>query len=696
MADYLHELARRLTEAGRRSRMPDYRIPALWHRWDYDGEIRRDGREIRVDPYDYLMRCIESVILPARPGRRLGGKSLSQMQGIEPASPGKVRDPSGPRRGGDWIRTATMYAMLVRTTTAWDHDGNGRLSSRRFTESGTFLKSILLLPMLREMGVNVVYLLPVARHSDLYRKGGLGSPYAARDFVRVEPRLHDRLLGDDASDVEREFGAFVEAAHRMGIRVMVDLATRTSARDHDWILDHPGWFYWIDRRFADRYGAPPLPGVTYLNPLASRLHEVYRPQRVRDHLAKFRHAPNVTQPQRWRNFAARVRERRPRDLVAAIAREFGVITPPGFSDVINDAQPPWSDVTFLRMYRDHPAAAVKHLNDPDSQPPYVLFDVIKSGLFPGRRPNSALWKALAGVLPHYQRFGIDGARIDMAHALPKPLERMVLDRARSADPDFCFMAEDLGTENHTKVHRAGYNLLIGPSWYLEPRAHEGSLHKFAYRVLDDLKVPALAAAETPDTPRAVTRRGGRRFVRAMAVLNGFLPRSVPFINSGMECLERQPMNLGLDSTPRHRFALRKDDPFHGKLAFFDPYVLHWTHAGAAAMVRLFARVAAIRRRYASDIAAPANHFVPKVIRNARRVVASGFLVNERNNALIVLANADFKSPRRTLVTGLPVPIRRRQTVVHLLHLARRPPPVNLLRGRLGVALRAGEAVILLI
>ena len=696
MADFLLELSRRLAEAGRCSRMRNYRIPALWHRWDYGGEIRRDGREIRVDPHDYLVRCIENVILLAYRGRSLGGKSLSRIQRVRPASPGKVRDARGTRRAGDWIRTATIYGMLVRTTTAWDHDGNGRLSSRRFTESGTFLKSILLLPMLREMGVNVIYMLPVGRHSDLYRKGGLGSPYAAKNFVRIEPRLHDRLLGDGASDVELEFGAFVEAAHRMGVRVMVDLAPRTAARDNDWILDHPDWFYWIDRRFANRYGAPRLPGVTYLNPIASRLNEVYGPQLVRDHLAKFRHAPSVTDPQRWRNFVARARTKPPRDLVAAVAREFGVITPPGFSDVINDTQPPWSDVTFLRMYRDHPAAAVKHLSDPDGQPPYVLFDVIKSSLFPGCRPSTALWKALAGILPFYQRFGIDGARVDMAHALPKPLERMILDRPRSTDPDFCFMAEELGTENHAKVHRAGYNLLIGPSWHVEPRAHDGSLHKFACRVLPSLKVPAMAAAETPDTPRAVTRRGGSRFVRAMAVLNGFLPRAVPFINSGIECLERQPMNLGLDSTPRDRFSLPKTDPFHGKLAFFDPYVLHWTHAGAPAMVKLFARIAAIRQRYAFDIAAPANHFVPNVIRNAHRVVASGFLVNDRKNALIVLANVDFKSPRRAVVTTLPTPVRRRRTATPLLHLAHRAPRVSLVHGRLGVGLDAGEAVVLLI
>lgn len=696
MADFLHELLDRLVQLGRCRRMRDYRIPALWHVWEHDGPVRREGHEILVDPYDYLARCIERVILPARPGRRLGGKSLSRTLRIKSTSARMVCDDRGARRAGDWIRTATIYGMLVRTTTAWDHDGDGKLSSRRFTESGTFLKSILLLPMLRRMGINVIYMLPVAQHSDLYRKGELGCPYAAKNFMRIEPRLHDRLLGDDASDVELEFGAFVEAAHRMGMRVMVDLAPRSAARDNDWVLDHPDWFYWIDRRFAKRYAAPRLLGVTYLNPIASKLHEVYGPTAVRDHIAKFRHPPSVTDPARWRKFIDQARRRPPRDLMAAIGREFGVITPPGFSDCINDPQPPWSDVTFLRMYQDHPPAALKHLDAPRNQPPYVLFDVIKSSLFPGRRPNAGLWKALTGILPYYQRFGVDGARIDMAHALPKPLERMILDQPRKLDPDFCFMAEELGVENHAKVFRAGYNMLIGPSWYMEPRPREGLVHEFAYKCLGELKVPAMATPETPDTPRAVTRGGGRRFVRAMVVLNGFLPRAVPFINSGMECLERQPMNLGLDSTPRNRFALPKDDPFYGKLAFFDPFVLHWTKPGGVGMIKLFAEVNAIRQRYLQDIATPTNHFTPKVVINTRWVVASGFLVDDRRGALIVLANVDFQSRRRAVVIGLPGRVRRRTAVEVLLRLSDRGSAPALRGGRIGVTLPPGDAIVLLL
>jgi len=676
--------------------MRDYRVPALWHRWDYGGRLRREGREILVDPYDYLLRCIEGVIFRAGRGRGFGGKSLSRTLGVQAARGTAVRDARGLRRGGDWIRTATIYGLLVRTTTAWDHNADGKLSSRQCTESGTFLKSILLLPMLERMGVDVIYMLPVSHHSDLFRKGAIGCPYAAKNFTRLEPRLHDRLLGDNAADVDLEFGAFVEAAHRMGMRVMVDLAPRSAARDNDWILDHPEWFYWIDRRFAKGYAAPQLPGVTYLNPIASKLHEVYGPQVVREHIAKFRHAPSVSAPTRWRRFVAQARRKPPRDLVAAIAREFEVITPPGFSDCINDPQPPWSDVTFLRMHRDHPSAALEHLPNPQSQPPYVLFDVIKSSLFPGRRANTGLWKALAGILPYYQRFGIDGARIDMAHALPKPLERMILDRPRKIDPDFCFMAEELGIQNHAKVRRAGYNILIGPSWYMEPRAHEGLVHEFVHNVLPKIKVPALATAETPDTPRSVTRRGGRRFARTMAVLNGFLPRAVPFVNSGVECLERQPMNLGLDSTPRNRFALPRDDPFYGKLAFFDPFVLHWTHPGGEAMVKLFAGLAEVRRRYVTDIATLANHFAPCVTMNARRVVASGFLVEGKRKALVVLANVDFQSARRTLVCGLPRQVRRRGKLEILLQLPEQTTVPALRNGRISVSLPPGGVMVLLV
>ncbi len=586
--------------------------------------------------------------------------------------------------------------MMVRMTSAWDHHGDGRLTcagehpSRPYHELGTFLKSCLLMPLLAKMGITTLYLLPVVKVSNLFRKGELGCPYSAKNFLEIDAAQHDPLSGSDPSAVVGEFGVFVECAHRLGMRVMLDLAPRTAARDCDWIIDHPEWFYWIDRRHADNWSAPALPEITYGTPIPGRLGEVYDSTSVRAHLAKFRFAPSVTHPGEWKRFAARARLHPPENLMAAIAEAFGVVTPPGFSDVINDAQPPWSDVTYFRLYEDHPPEATELLKNPKAQPPYVLFDTIKSNLFAGRKPNRSLWDCIAGILPFYQQFGIDGARIDMAHALPRELQRMLLERPRRRDPDFSYLAEDLGYQNHGTLRRAGYNVVLGPSWYVQPRAAEGLMHKMLGD-LPGLKVPILATAETPDTPRAAVRKGGARFSRQAVVVNMFLPNAVPMINSGTEVFERQPMNLGLEPGKPGRFALPKSDPQYGKLAFFDAYALHWMHPGGAKMVELIAQASAIRRKYLRWVSRRAAYSTPKLGMNARHVLATRFALGSAGRSLIMLANVDLNHARRTTVLELA---GGRDPEV-LLELISSPAP-KLAKGRLAVTLPPGDVKVILV
>lgn len=695
-------LVDRLVERGRRSRWRDYRIPALWNVWGYAEARPVSKTEIAVDPHAFALECLNRVILPRRGRRRFAGRSLSRVAGVESVGGQTVLDGGRRRKGGDWIRTGSIYGMMVRTTSAWDHDGDGKLSSNRCTETGTFLKSILLLPLLQRMGITAIYLLPVAKHSNLYRKGELGCPYSVKDFFTLEPSLHDRLLGGAAPDVEIQFGAFVEAAHVLGMRVLLDLAPRTTSRDSDWILDHPDWFYWIDRRAERDYAQPHIDGADYLTPKASHLPAIHAQPNVREHLARFRFAPNVTAPGKWRRFVKQAKANPPPDLPARIGREFGVITPPGFSDVINDPQPPWSDVTFLRYYRDHPTAVQRCLRDPQRQPPYVFTEVIKSSRFPGRKPALDLWKTLAGILPFYQKFGVDGARIDMGHALPRELEEMILSAPRRTDPDFCFIAEELGIENSAKAKRAGYNMIIGPSWWMEPRIGEGRFHDLVHELLPASKLPIWAAAETPDTPRAVARHGGKRFVHLAATVNHFLPNAVPFVNSGMEVYERQPMNLGLDTSRKGRFELKKTDPYYGKLAFFDRYVLHWGNAGATGLVKMLEALAAVRSRFAGILAGASAAFTPQVVENRRFILAIGFHVAREKRTLLVVANTDFRKTRRAVLAGLPRASRRPP---------RRPgaaPPEVLIdvggdgtvpttaRGRLSVTLPPGAAQVLLL
>ncbi len=654
--DMLHQHLRAL--AGRRHARP-YRIPVVWNCWGYADACTVQRGELGVDPCRFALACLENVILPARGRRRLAGRSLSRSRKARRLTSRGVLDGDVRRRGGDWIRSANIYGMLVRTSTAWDHDGDGCLQSDAWTETGTFLKSILLLPLLARMGINTIYLLPISKISSAFRKGEIGCPYSAKNFFEIEPALHDHLLGDGPIDVETEFGAFVESAHAMDMRVMVDLAPRTASRDNDLILDHPDWFYWIDARSARSYGPPNVEGLEPGIPKRSQLAAIFKRDVIRSHLAKFRLAPNIADPLRWRRLAKRCRAMPRPDTLRSIVREFGVITPPGFSDVMNDPQPPWSDVTFLRLFLDHPTASARHIENASKQPPYVFSDTIKASRFPGRRPNRPLWKFLADILPFYQQFGVDGARVDMGHALPAELQRMIIEKPKRKDPDFCFLAEELDHDGDRPARRDGYNAIIGASWHMQPRHRQGRLHEFVHGVLPTAVLPAFAAAETPDTPRAAVRDGGRAFVRLVAVLNQFLPSAFPFVNSGLELFERQPMNLGLDMLPRGQFVLPRNDPYYAKLAYFDRVALHWKNAGAAGMIDLLARAAAIRRRFLADLTDPRNYFTPRITMNAKKIVAAGWHVDGGRSALIVVANIDFDRRRRCVIEALPPAIRRR-------------------------------------
>ena len=65
---------------------------------------------------------------------------------------------------------------------------------------------------------------------------------------------------------------FVEAAHLLGMRVVLEFVLRTASKDSDWIAAHPDWFYWIKADIPDRigkgtgrlgaYGSPIFPAQT--------------------------------------------------------------------------------------------------------------------------------------------------------------------------------------------------------------------------------------------------------------------------------------------------------------------------------------------------------------------------------------------------------------------------------------------------
>jgi starch synthase (maltosyl-transferring) len=417
-----------------------YFVPEHWNEYAHAPATVDPGRpgEVLVDPRNFLAAGIEHAVQEAEAGR-------------QPVTQGRPD-----------VTHHVIYGMLVRSFTAWPHYDVHEICS------GTFLKTMVLLPSLRRFGTDVVYLLPIFRFSDRYRKGELGSPYAIRDIYRLDAGLHDDALGEFSNELlETEFAAFVELCHALGMKVVLDFAFRTAARDNVLIGEHPDWFYWIRKESAEKFHAPTVGGGTMLHGWDGEiLQQLYASARETGYLAQFSQPPNLLDPGHW----PALRESAGDDLLGAIEEGMGITTVPGFSDVLNDRQPAWTDATYLRYYDENPAHAASWV--PQGHAPFIMQDTIRLDGYHGEKPNEGLWKYVTGVMPYYQtHFGIDGARIDMAPAMSAELNAQMVRRIREMDPDFLLWSEELHSSKGAQAQRDGFDFISGLSYYGYKRVH---------------------------------------------------------------------------------------------------------------------------------------------------------------------------------------------------------------------------------
>ena len=121
----------------------------------------------------------------------------------------------------------------------WSHDAvMYEMNVRQLTDEGTFDAAIRHLQHLREMGVDVVWLMPIYPIGVVNRKGSLGSYYSISDYCAVNPEFG--TMGD--------FRAFVGEAHRLGMKVILDWVANHTARDAKWLTNKPSSWYERDEQ----------------------------------------------------------------------------------------------------------------------------------------------------------------------------------------------------------------------------------------------------------------------------------------------------------------------------------------------------------------------------------------------------------------------------------------------------------------
>lgn len=622
----------KILQSNKDTQIYNYTIPDLWNCFDYDKSkfIKTPSNELIVNPYDFYSSVIKDFILPNKKENINYQDSLSKES--------TKKHPKS-YRGGDWIKESVVYSTMIRTSSAWDSDRSGYLEDSNIyhmAETGSFVKMLSLLPLLKKMGITVVYLLPISKFSLENKKGELGSPYGVSNFTELDPNLKDALTKDDMT-IDEEFRAFVEACHILDMRVIIDIIPRTNAVSNDLIKDYPDWFYWIKASEYDQYQVPRVKNIGNTSiPSIDLMEKVYQEEDTYRHINMFQYDPKTQDEKLWNKI------RNSENLTEEIENNFDLRVAPAFSDHINDPQPPWTDATFFRMYKDIPQETINFVDKVD-RPPYILFDTIKSNMYHGKIPNMELWEKLADIVPSYQRrFGIDGARIDMGHALPAKLLDMIMSKARNNDSDFSFIAEELQPSNAQFAFDAGYNMIISNGFIMEPRVFEGALHEFMYNSVN-LPLPVFACGETHDTPRLASRNGNEQLSKLLTVLNMFMPNGVPFINSGQEVFERQPMNTGLDCSTNEIYSLDRNDPYNGKLALFDKYQFHYTNKRRWELPDILDFIKPIRKRWLKQLT-DKKSFVPiySADHSNTFIGLAYYKKNKtnKNNCLMILANGD--------------------------------------------------------
>ena len=112
------------------------------------------------------------------------------------------------------------------------------MNVRQLTSEGTFLAAIERLAFLRSVGVDALWLMPIYPIGEEGRKGSLGSYYSIRDYKAINPEF-----GTDA-----DFRRFVDAAHALGMKVLLDWVANHTARDARWIEEKPADWYERDEQ----------------------------------------------------------------------------------------------------------------------------------------------------------------------------------------------------------------------------------------------------------------------------------------------------------------------------------------------------------------------------------------------------------------------------------------------------------------
>lgn len=120
-----------------------------------------------------------------------------------------------------------------KSTPSWAKNANiYEVNIRQYTPEGTFKAFQKSLPRLKEMGVEILWLMPINPIGEKNRKGTLGSYYSISNYKAINPEF----------GTEEDFKNLVNEIHKLGMHVIIDWVANHTSWDNVWIKEHPDYY----------------------------------------------------------------------------------------------------------------------------------------------------------------------------------------------------------------------------------------------------------------------------------------------------------------------------------------------------------------------------------------------------------------------------------------------------------------------
>lgn len=139
----------------------------------------------------------------------------------------------------------------------WSYNTNiYEVNLRQYTTEGSFAAFAKSLPRLRDMGIEILWFMPITPISVMKRKGTLGSYYACSDYTNTNSEF----------GTVDDFKNLVSTAQKLGFKIIIDWVANHTGWDHRWTVEHPDYYVKDSNgNFTERNGWDDVIDLNYDN-----------------------------------------------------------------------------------------------------------------------------------------------------------------------------------------------------------------------------------------------------------------------------------------------------------------------------------------------------------------------------------------------------------------------------------------------